>query len=121
MSLDESKRSDATARDQRGVLCAQCEHLNHAGVSLCTVCGADLFYECPHCGLQNERVLLRCRGCHKRLSGADRHHRRHRRRSRSLPKRLRLPLLQAGLVILALLFAMGVLYLLNHTQFSKTE
>ncbi len=121
MSLDELKRSDSGERDDRGVLCPQCEHLNHAGVSVCTVCGADLFCKCPHCGLQNERVLLRCRGCHKRLSSQEKHRHRHRRRTPSLPKRLRLPLLQAVLVLLALLFALGMLYLLNHSQVFKTE
>ena len=119
--MDESKRLDSNAGDERGVLCPQCEHLNHAGASVCTVCGADLFCKCPHCGLQNERVLLRCRGCHKRLSGQERHHHRHRRHAPSLPKRLRLPLLQALLIVLALLFALGMLYLLNHSQIIKTE
>lgn len=121
MSLDESKSPAPPRRDERGVLCPQCEHLNHAGLSVCTVCGADLFYKCPHCGLQNERILLRCRGCHKRLSSRGRHHHHHHRHLPSFPKRLRLPLLQAALVLLALLIALGMLYLLNHSKIFGTQ
>ena len=56
-----------TERNDRGVLCAKCEHLNVWGQNECKRCGSHLYVSCSDCGQRNERVRTRCTNCHRRL------------------------------------------------------
>lgn len=109
--------------DERGILCARCEHLNEQGQTHCAECGARLFVTCSSCGELNQRVFTRCRKCHKRLHRGLFRHRRHRRLHRrlswrSLRQHLGMRFFQVVLVLLALGLAFLVLYLLNSVRIS---
>lgn len=71
MISDESNLPEGKAIDreknQPGVLCRRCDHLNYTGRDDCEDCGAPLFVECPHCGGRAPRVYTRCPQCRHRL------------------------------------------------------
>ncbi len=50
-------------REERGVLCAKCDHLNPPGSKVCGECGAHLFVACHYCGHKNRRVDAVCSQC----------------------------------------------------------
>jgi hypothetical protein len=64
-------------RNQPGVLCPRCDHLNYVGQEDCEDCGAPLFIECPHCGERTPRVFTRCPECRHRLRHRGSHRRKH--------------------------------------------
>ncbi len=53
--------------NERGILCAKCEHLNPGDTNVCSYCGAHLFVTCHHCGHRNQRAYSRCAHCRRRL------------------------------------------------------
>jgi hypothetical protein len=48
----------------RGVLCAQCEHLNPQGLEKCETCNSPLFVVCKKCSTPRPQVLEQCPVCH---------------------------------------------------------
>lgn len=62
MSIDREPH-DESVDSARGVLCAECEHLNPPGTQVCGECRAELFVVCGSCGRRNERIYSRCAGC----------------------------------------------------------
>ena len=65
------------SKNQPGVLCGRCDHLNYLGEDDCEECGAPLYVDCPHCGARNVGVFTRCTKCRRRLhrrSMLQRHH-----------------------------------------------
>lgn len=80
MTETPSQTAPQPEHNERGLLCARCEHLNRLGQTQCEKCGAHLFVVCRHCGHENQRVHTRCRQCHRRLHGGlfhQRHHHHH--------------------------------------------
>ncbi|HOB97934.1 MAG TPA: hypothetical protein PKM43_04195 [Verrucomicrobiota bacterium] len=73
MTSDESSELTQQAIDpgknQPGVLCGHCDHVNHGALTECEVCGSQLYTKCSHCGLQAPRVYTRCPKCRHRLRG----------------------------------------------------
>lgn len=55
------------SRSDRGVLCAECDHLNPADRETCRYCSKSLFVTCAGCSIRNERVLSQCRKCGRSL------------------------------------------------------
>ena len=51
----------------RGVLCADCDHLNPADRETCKYCSKPLFVACAGCSATNERVISQCRKCGQSL------------------------------------------------------
>jgi len=123
MNPTEPVEVEALKPDERGILCARCEHLNDLSATNCAECGARLFVACSRCGELNQRVFTRCRKCHKRLHrGLFRHrHRRQHRQSgwRHLKQRLGMTFFQVVLVLVALGLAFLVFYLLNTARLSR--
>ena len=118
MTSDESQpRTEAPIdpdKNQPGVLCTRCDHLNYLGQEKCEDCGAPLFVKCTHCGEQSPRVFSRCPHCHHRLRHRGRHgHRKHHggsRRGLSSSERATRQLMWILGVVLAL-FAIAALIL----------
>jgi predicted amidophosphoribosyltransferase len=54
-------------KSTRGILCAECEHLNPAGKIICNQCGGELYVTCEGCGSKTERVYSRCSQCRAHL------------------------------------------------------
>ena len=81
MTSDESSSPQQTAfepdKNQPGVLCSRCDHLNYATLEECEDCGAALYIDCPHCGERSPRVYTRCPHCRRRLRHRVSHGRRH--------------------------------------------
>jgi predicted amidophosphoribosyltransferase len=102
------------AKNQRGVLCARCDHLNFLGRDSCEKCGGGLYVDCRRCGKRNLRVYTRCQHCRRRLHGslfsARRHH--HHHRHSSFLRRTAAQLFQVLLILLGLLGVFGLLVLL---------
>ena len=93
--------------NQRGVLCARCDHMNPAGADECRRCGAELFRDCPSCGETIQRIYSRCSKCHHRLP--------QRRflfwgRSRSKPRARRSNVQRVGRRFLYSMVALGLLF-----------
>jgi len=100
-------------RNQPGVLCPKCDHLNYRNQELCERCGAQLYVDCPRCGYKNERVYLRCRQCHKRLAGGLFKHHRHRRHGRSWFRKVSWQVFQVLIVVLGIVAVGLLIYLTN--------
>jgi len=116
MTLDESNPPTPEALDanknQPGVLCQRCDHLNHGSREECEDCGAPLYVECAHCGERAARVFTRCPHCRHRLRHRGSHGRRHggkHRRPRSSVQRANRLLLWAIGIIIILFVAAGVI------------
>ena len=73
MTSDESsgqtQQTIDPGKNQPGVLCGHCDHLNCGGLTACEVCGTLLYAKCAHCGLEAPRVYMRCPQCRHRLRG----------------------------------------------------
>ena len=101
------------AKNQRGVLCAKCDHLNYLGQDACEKCGGDLYVECRRCGKRNLRVYTRCQHCRRRLHGSlFSGRRRHHHRRESFLRRTAWQLLQVLLILLGILAVFGLLVFL---------
>lgn len=85
------------AKTQKGVLCAECEHLNPPGSESCEECEANLYKKCRHCGELNQKVLSTCRSCNRSL-----HRRPTRKRSFSRRSRSRRRAVTVGILVLVL-------------------
>ncbi|HNQ90755.1 MAG TPA: hypothetical protein PKM73_19235 [Verrucomicrobiota bacterium] len=113
-SSDENAPADVAVdrtKNQPGVLCGKCDHLNYLGYDDCEKCGSPLYLDCRRCGRRNPRVYTRCQFCHGRLHrrglfGRRRGHRRH-----SFWHRAGWQILEVLLVLLGLTVVLGVLYL----------
>ncbi|HOX04607.1 MAG TPA: hypothetical protein P5555_20590, partial [Candidatus Paceibacterota bacterium] len=58
---------------RKGVLCAQCDHLNPPGSRDCEYCHVHLWVACPHCAQETQPVFSKCIHCNSRI---ERHWRR---------------------------------------------
>ena len=76
-SQPENQPIDA-GKNQPGILCSRCDHLNYAGRDDCEDCGSPLFVDCGHCGQRAPRVYTRCPRCRHRLHGRGGRSRKHR-------------------------------------------
>lgn len=77
---DISKPDTPATREDRGVLCGKCDHLNPPGSTDCEFCHRSLFHECVHCGEPIQRGLHRCPHCHGRQKKRASKHRRYLRK-----------------------------------------
>lgn len=59
----------------RGILCAECEHLNPPNLRECESCSADLFDECPECGSEKQAVRVECSACEEKERARAAHRR----------------------------------------------
>lgn len=117
MTADQSE-SEAKApvaidrtKNQPGVLCVRCNHLNYLGQEECERCGTALYVECPRCKRRNMRVYTRCQYCRKRLRRPHflpfrRHHR------RSFLSRVGWLFFQVLLVLIGIAAVLGLVYLI---------
>jgi|GEM_PF-1032918 hypothetical protein len=117
MTIDQSQSDNKSptaidrTKNQPGVLCIRCDHLNYLGQDHCERCGAALFVVCPRCKQRTMRVYTRCQYCRKRLRRSHflpfrRHHR------DSFFHRAGWLLFQIVLVLIGLGLVFGVVYLL---------
>lgn len=97
-------------RNQPGVLCVRCDHLNYLGQDDCERCSGPLYTNCPYCGHKNQRVYTRCAECRRRIQrrllwGGKRRHHKH-----SLLRKAKWGLFEALLVVVGLLLVGALLY-----------
>lgn len=99
------------SRNQPGVLCVHCDHLNYLGQETCERCGSRLYVTCPRCGRRNMRVYTRCQHCRKRLHrrGLFRQRQHHRK---TFVQKLGWQVLEVLLVLAGVAVVFGVVYLL---------
>ncbi len=98
-------------KNQPGVLCPRCNHLNYLDREECARCGTALYVVCPRCKHRNMRVYMRCQKCRKRLKGGRlfnfrRHHR------RSFLHRTGWLFFQIFLVLLGIAAVLAIIYLI---------
>jgi hypothetical protein len=111
-----SKKQIEGSRGERGVLCAKCEHLNPAGLNTCEFCRAHLHVVCSFCGHQTARVQSRCSKCNHRL------HRSILGRvwRAAFGRQLRLSILEAALLVLAILAGLWLIVFLAEFRLPRT-
>lgn len=100
-------------RNQPGVLCVRCNHLNVTETPTCKRCGAELYRECAKCGHSSPIVFANCRKCHKRFPrGVFGGRNRKLRKAQSFAKRTLTTAFQVLLVLVSLAVAGGIIYLI---------
>jgi hypothetical protein len=104
-----SESAASEVKNERGVLCHKCEHLNPLGLTECERCGRGLFAACPKCRQQNQRGLSRCPKCQHHLHRSVFHSRKKRPLTRARRDLYR-KILIWGLQGVAILGGMAVAY-----------
>lgn len=118
MTTDQSQSNNKAppvvdrTKNQPGVLCVKCDHLNYLDQERCERCGAALYVVCPRCKNRNMRVYTRCQYCRKRLHGS-RFFSFRRRHRRSALHEVSWVVLQVILVLLGIAAVLGIVYLIS--------
>jgi predicted amidophosphoribosyltransferase len=100
-------------KNQKGVLCGQCDFLNYLGHNDCERCGRPLYLNCRRCGRRNQRTLTRCHHCRSRLYRGRLFSSRGRRHRRTLLRSILVRSLQVCAVLLGLAAIGGIIYLIG--------
>jgi hypothetical protein len=103
--MSEPEANPVKPADEKGVLCAKCDHLNPPGSNVCEECEAHLHVSCHACGHRNRRVDAVCSHCGHHL---------HRSLGRRLMKKLMphnrtIILVEAGLLLILVLVAYKII------------
>lgn len=101
------------AKNQKGVLCTHCDHLNYLGYDDCERCGRSLYLNCRRCGRRNARTLTRCHHCHSRLYRGRLFHGKGRRHRHTVWRTILVRALQVFAVLLGLAAIGGLIWLVG--------